>query len=193
MARMPNLNSEGQKELDRAEKQFQEFDQNVKDLTFDRMNAAPVQESEPQTKISQEYIKKSTDTYLKPIKIVSSSDKFNEKFRDRYEYDKKYVKFTAQHNEIIGDDIDIWTRPYGGMPAEEWKVPTNKPVWGPRYLAEQIKRCRYARLVMEESRNTGRDGIGQWFGAMAVDTKVQRLDAFPVSESETVFMGARNF
>ena len=85
----------------------------------------------------------SKDIYLKPIKSIGSPQKFNEKFRDSYNYDKEYVHFVALNNEIIGEQIDIWTRPYGGMPAEEWIVPCGKPVWGPRYLAEQIKRRRY--------------------------------------------------
>src|SRR5271169_3719461 len=145
------FSSSGQKELDKAEKQFDQFDQEIKEMTLDRMNAAPKEETEPQTKIAQRDIDKMKDIYLKPFKTVSCSDKFNEKFRQQFEYDKQYVQFTAEHKEIIGDEIEIWTRPYGGMSAEFWRVPTNKPVWGPRYLAEQIKRARYARLVMQQS------------------------------------------
>lgn len=186
-------NSLAQKELDKAEKQFEAFDESIKEMTLDRMNAAPKQEIESQTKISQNDLDKIKDIYLKPHKTVSSKDKFNEKFREQYEYDKKYVQFTAQNNEIIGDEIDIWTRPYGGMPAEEWKVPANKPVWGPRYLAEQIKRCKYARLIMQEKVITETNQNGQMFGALAVDTVIQRLDAHPISTRRSIFMGASNF
>jgi len=31
-------------------------------------------------------------------------------------------------------------KPFPGMPAEEWAIPTNKPINGPRYVAEQIKK-----------------------------------------------------
>jgi hypothetical protein len=182
-----------QKELDKAEKQFEKFDQEVKEMTMDRLNAAPKEESEPQTKIAQKDLEKMKDVYLKPFKTVSCRDKFNEKFREQYEYDKQYVQFTAEHKEIIGDEIEIWTRPYGGMHAEFWRVPTNKPVWGPRYLAEQIKRARYARLVMQDKRITGSDQNGQYFGSLAVDTIVQRLDAHSVSTKKSVFMGASSF
>lgn len=178
------------KELEKAEKQFQEFDQQVKDLTIDRMNMAPKEVVEPQTKISQKDMEKKNDIYLKPEKSISAPQKFNEKFREQYEFDKQYVQFIAEHKEIIGDDIEVWTRPYGGVNAEFWRVPTNKPVWGPRYLAERIKACTYHRLVMKQNVLTETNGMGQMYGAMAADTIVQRLDAMPVSSRKSIFMGA---
>jgi hypothetical protein len=194
MARTPNLqNSESQKELDKAEQQFQKFDDNVKEMTLDRMNQAPKEDVEPQTKLSQKDIEKSKDIYLKPFRTVSCREKFNEKFRERYEFDKQYVQFIAENKEIIGEDLEIWTRPYAGMPAEYWKVPTNKPIWGPRYLAEQIKRKYYHRLVMKQNVMTEANTVGQMYGAMAVDTTIQRLDAHPVSDRKSIFMGAVNF
>lgn len=182
-------NSESAKELDRAQEQFEKFDQDVKSMTLDRMNMAKKEEVEPQTKISQQDLSKMTDVYLKPKRRISCSDKFNEKFRESYEFDKEYVNFTAENKEIGGETINIWTRPYGGMPAEEWEVPVNKPIWGPRYLAEQIKRKNYHRLVMQETRGAGQDSYGQYYGAMAVDTIVQRLDAHPISKRRSIFMG----
>jgi hypothetical protein len=186
----PKINSEGEKELTKVAEQFDAFDANVKQLTLDRMNAAPKQDIEPQTKISQNDISKSKDIYLKPERTIGCSDKFNEKFRDAYNFDKEYVQFIAEHKEIIGEGIEIWTKPYAGVPAQYWRVPVNKMVWGPRFLAEQIKRKSYSRLVMQQSTGTGSDGIGQYYGALAVDTKIQRLDALPVSTRKSIFMGA---
>lgn len=185
-------NSASQKELDKCEKQFEAFDQNVKDLTQDRMNMAPKLEVEPQTKISQKDLDKKPDIYLKPDKSIGCADKFNEKFREQYNFDKEYVQFIAENKELIGETIEIWTRPYGGMRAEFWKVPTNKPVWGPRYLAEQIKRKCYHRLIMQPSMTNSEGGM-QYYGQMAADTTIQRLDATPVSTRKSVFMGANNF
>jgi len=196
MTQRPKTSSSvAEQELDKAEAQFEAFDQNVKDMTLDRMNAAPKKEEEPQTKLSQSEIAKSKDIYLKPEKVISCSpkDKFNEDYRKQYEFDKEYVNFIAEHKEIIGETIDIWTRPYGGMPAEYWKVPTNKPIWGPRYLAEQIKSKCYHRLVMQQNNISGADSMGQYYGTMAVDTTIQRLDAIPVLSRKSVFMGARSF
>jgi len=182
-----------QKELDKAEKQFEAFDANVKEMTMDRMNMAPRPEEEPQTKISSKEAQRAGGIYLKPEKYIGVRDKFNEKFRPDREFDCEYVNFIAEHKEIIGETIEIWTRPYGGMPAEFWKVPTNKPVWGPRYLAEQIKKKNYHRLVMQENMSAGADGMAQYYGRMAVDTTVQRLDAHPVTSRKSVFMGSNNF
>lgn len=188
----PKLQSSGEKELDQVEKQFEAFDKNVKDLTHDRMNAAPKQEQEPQTKLSSSDLAKSKDIYLKPDKSIGSREKFNENYRDVYNFDKEYVHFIAENKEIIGETIELWTKPYAGMPAEFWKVPTNKPVWGPRYLAERIKSCTYNRLVMQQTVSNA-DGMGQYYGSLAVDTKVHRLDANPVSTRRSIFMGANNF
>lgn len=190
----PKTNSSlAQQELDKVEKQFEAFDQNVKEMTLDRMNTAPKEEKEPQTKLSQDEIQKSKDIYLKPKRTIGSREKFNERFREKYNFAKEYVQFIAENKEIIGESIELWTKAFPGIPAEEWVVPVNKPVWGPRYLAEQIKRKYYHRLRMDQNVVTGSDGRGQYFGSMAVDTKVQRLDALPVSDKRSIFMGASSF
>lgn len=185
-------NSLAQQEMDKAEKQFEQFDNQVQEMTMDRMNLVPKKELEEQTKIASKDISKSQDTYLKPFRSIGCRDKFNENYREQYNFDKEYVHFIAENHEVIGETIEIWTRPYGGMPAEWWKVPTNKPVWAPRYVAEQIKRKFYHRLIMKEQ-NAGSDGAGQYYGTMAVDTTVPRLDARPVSSRKSVFMGANGF
>lgn len=182
-----------QKELQNAQEQIDKFEQGVKDLTMDRLNETPKQETEPQTKLSSQEIANSKDIYLKPYRTASGRDKFNERFRDEYNFAKEYVHFVAENREIIGEDIELWTRPYGGMPAELWKVPVNKPVWGPRYLAEQIKRKRYHRLVMRDNVITEANHVGQMYGALAADTTIQRLDAHPVSSRKSVFSTSSNF
>jgi hypothetical protein len=193
MKEKPNLNSESAKELDKVEKQFDAFKEDVDRMTLDRMNMTPKRDEDTQTHLSQQEIFKSKDIYLKPVKTVGCQDKFNEKWREDYNFQKQYVQFQAENKEIIGEEIDLWTRPFPGMPAEEWKVPVNKPVWGPRYLAEQIKRCYYHRLIMQPNVGSGSDHAGQYYGSMAVDSTVARLDAIPVSTKRSVFMGATNF
>lgn len=190
MARKPETQSSlAEKELDKVEKQLNAFEDGIKDLTLDRMNAAPKQESEPQTKIAQKDLDKHNDLYLKPHRSVAARDKFNEDYREEYNFAKEYVHFIAENLEIKGETIDMWTRPFAGMSAEWWKIPTNKPIWAPRYVAEQLKRANYHRLVMNESRQAGSDGMGQYYGTMAADTTVQRLDAIPVSSRKSMFMG----
>lgn len=178
-----------EQELDRVDAQFQAFDANVKELTLDRMNETQAKEIEPQTKLAQKDIEKAGDTYLKPIRSIGSKEKFDEKWRSEYNYSTEMVQFIAENKEIIGETIELWTKPFPGMPAQEWKVPTNKPLWGPRHLAEKIKRSKYHRLKMQQTVGTGADHMGQYYGSMAVDTVVQRLDALPVSSRKSVFMG----
>lgn len=187
----PKVNSAGAQELEKAKENIDQFEQSIKDLTMDRMNMAPKQETEPQTKLSTTQLRSIPDHYLKPKRSIGAREKFNEKYRTQYEYDKVYVAFIAEHSELRGEAIEIWTKPFAGMPAEEWAVPTNTPVWGPRYLAEQIKRKYYHRLIMKEDVRTGATGAGTFYGQMAADTTVQRLDARPVNATrKSVFMGA---
>jgi hypothetical protein len=159
------------------------------------MNAtAKKEETEPNAKFSQKELEKKPDHYLKPKRTISSKEKFNEAFRAAWEFDKEYVHFQAQNNEIVGESIDLWTKPYAGVPAEEWVVPVNKPVWGPRYLAEQIKRKFYHRLMTEDKATVGSDGTGTYYGQMVADKTINRLDAFPVNtQKKSVFMGANSF
>jgi hypothetical protein len=189
----PKGSVEMNKELEQIDMQFKEFDNQVKDLTMDRMNEAPKLEVEPQTKLSQKEIDKNNQLYLKPKRAIGSREKFNEKYREDYNFKKEYVNFTAENREIIGETITLWVKPFAGMSAEEWEVPVNKPVWAPRYVAERIKGCSYHRLQMQENIATASDGMGKYYGQMVVDTTVQRLDALPVSSRKSIFMGANSF
>ncbi len=180
-------------ELDKLNDQFKAFEESVESMSLDRMNQAPKKEEEPQTKLSQNEIEKSKDIYLKPARSISGREPFNEKYRNDFKFSTEYVRFTAENKEIIGETIELWTKPFAGMPCEFWKVPVNKPIWAPRHLAERIKNCKYHRLVMHQQTTTGSDGMGQYYGAMAVDTSVQRLDALPVNSTKSVFMGANSF
>lgn len=185
--------STAEKELDRVAKQFDEFDQKVKGLTLDRMNEAPKMEREVPVMAQKEGPSK--DIYLKPRRSISCSpkDTFNEKFRKEYEYRKEYVYFTAYNHELVGSSIEKWTRPYPGLSAEEWEVPTGRPVWGPRYLAEEIKNCVYHKLSMDETKTTGVNAAGTTFGQIVVDNVVQRLDAVPATKAKSIFMGTSDF
>lgn len=176
-------------ELDKLQNQFDSYKDQVESMTMERMNQAPKLEVEPQTKLSSHELAASKAIYLKPVRSISSQEKFNENYRRDYEDAKEYVEFIAENKEIIGETIDLWTKPFAGMPAEEWKVPVNKPVWGPKYLRDQIQRCYYHRLSMQNS-PTGADGMAQYYGAMVVDNVVNRLDAYtPSSQRHFSFAG----
>lgn len=181
--------SQTQKELENAAKQFDQFEENLKELSMDRLKAAPNQDAEMQTQLSEKELTKSNDIYLKPKRTFAAREKFNEKFRKDYEFAKEYVQFIAENREIIGETITLWVKKFPGQPVEEWEVPCNKPVWGPRYLAERIKECNYHRFVMEQKQFEN-NTMGTMYGTMAVDTTVQRLDAYPVSQRKSVFMNS---
>ena len=149
-----------QKELDQVQQQFDQYKENIDSLTLDRMNQAPKAEVEQQTQLSTREISRSGDIYLKPFKVVGTRHKFNERFREEWNYRKQYVNFIAENREIKGEILEFWTYPYGGVPCEFWKVPVNKPVWAPRYVAEQIKECKYHTLIMQENKIISTDSMG---------------------------------
>ena len=194
-----NVSPEVAKELDKVEEQFKAREENFKGLTLDNMNTAPIAENE--YKLSQAEVGNSTDVYLKPVKSIGPGvhpktgvqEKFNEKFRSHYEFQKEYVNFTAYNNMITGEDIEIWTKPFPGLNCEMWKVPCNKPIWGPRYLAEQLTRCRHHNLTMKKDTITGGDGMGTYHGTIVAKETVQRLDAQPVIKQKSIFMGSNKF
>ncbi len=182
-----------EKELRKLTDQFDKYEKDVKDLTQDELNKAPLEEKEPQVKMSQREMKKSTDVYLKPERSINNRDKFNEKFREQWNFSKQYVHFKAENREILNEVIELWTRPFGGIPAEFWKVPVNKPVWGPRHLADQIRSRKYHILMMEEKSPTSEGFEGQYYGKIVVKKTVNRLYAEPVEEKTNVFMGETAF
>lgn len=186
------VNSAMARELDKMEQTMDAFVKQANVLDVSQVHAAPKQEREMQVPMSDRQIAKASDVYLKPTKSVPSKEKFNERFRDEYNFQKEYVQFIAENSEIKGDVSELWTKPFPGMPAEFWLVPPNKPVWAPRYVAEQIKRCSYRRLKMDQ-RPISADGMGTYFGEMVQDTIIQRLDARPITNRKSVFMGASGF
>lgn len=193
MSRPPAKSSEGEKELEKAEKQFEAFDNHVKTLTMDAMNKAPLQETEPQTKIANKDLDKQKEIWLKPFRTISSRERFNDKWKEQYLFAKEYVHFTAENKEIVGETLDFWTKPFPGMPAEEWKVPVNVPVWGPRYVAEQIRNCKYHIFTMDAEKVSGQNALGYDTGQIAVEKTVHRLNAEPVTTRRSVFMGETEF
>jgi hypothetical protein len=172
----PKVNSESQKELDRAEKQFEAFDAQVKEMTLDRMNTAPDKEREPQTKLSSGEVKRMDAPYIKPVRSISSREQFNEKYRADHTRAWEYIKCIVENNEIIGEDVECWTKKFAGDPAHFWKIPVNKPVYIPRLLAKQISDCKYHRLRMEDTQMSGADHAGTYVGTMVVDQVKHRLD-----------------
>jgi len=195
--RPPKLKTESQKELDKVEKQFDQYEKDITSLSQDEMNKAPKQELEPQTKLSQNELQNKDDITLKPHKIIFSREKFNETYREDYEFQKQYVRFIAENKEIPGEIIDMWTKPFPGMPAEEWKVPVNKPVFGPRYVAEAIRSKSYHILEMNPDADRqnflGDDLAGQYYGKMVAKRTIPRLTAEPVSNRKSVFVGDLSF
>ena len=172
---------------------LEEYERQLAELNLDSAYRLKTQEVEPQTKLSQK--QKENVLTLKPsMSLMAVGQKFNEDFRKEYEERKKYTKFIAEHRECPGDTIEFWTRPYGGLPAEFWKVPTNRVVEAPRYVAEELSDRSYVSYRMDgddtsERNRVGTDGFGVQYGQMVATHKTERVTAYPAQEKKTLFMG----
>lgn len=194
MAEKPKATSSlAEKELDKAEKQFEAFDKEVKSMTLDRMNQAPRLETDISDKRSQNDIASSNMLYLKPKRTVPSREKFNEDYRGEYERAKERVEFTAENKEVQGESLEFWTKPFPGMPAEEWVVPVGVSVNAPAYVKRRIDECYYHRFSMNQGMSTGTSREGQFFGAMVVDNVINRLETHEVKKNPRVYMGSRSY
>lgn len=178
MADKPKVNSEGQKELEKVEAQFDQFERQMMALSGVDLGA-PI-ETEAQTKLSTKEQNASDVPYIKPNRTIGSKEPFNEKFRAQYDYAKQYVRCIAENNEIKGEQIEVWSKPFPGVPCEFWKVPVNKPVMIPRYLAAQLSTRVYNKYSMEDRmRGIGSDGGHQFYTGMIAKESVRRLDCRP--------------
>jgi len=183
----PKVSASAQRHLDKTEAQFEKYSEQLTSMAQNDIRSLPVKEEEMQTKLSSREIHRDNAIYLKPERTIPDGQKFNEAFAKEYEFDCQLVNFIAEHKEIIGEKIELWTHPYGGKGASFWKVPVNKPVWGPRYLAEQIKESRYVKYISEQAPNMPNTNSMQMYGGIIAETQVQRLDAHPVSTKKTFF------
>lgn len=189
----PKVDYEGQKELRRLDDEFDQKSKNLQELANRDINEGKVEEGEQQTQLSQKEKQKMKEVYLKPLRQIASKEKFNEKFRKEYEFQSEYVYFTAENKEVIGESIQLWTKKFPGMPAQYWEVPVNKPIWGPRFLAEQLADCKYTVFTMDQKTITGEDGMGEYYGGIKVEKRVPRLAAYPETKKSSIFTGKSTF
>ncbi len=176
----PKLN----KELQKVAEQFDEFTEETKKLTHDEMRKAPILETEAQTKLSNRELNKMDGIYVEPIKSINSKEPFNEKFRKAHTEAWERILCIAENNEIMGEAIEKWTKEFPGDPAHFWRIPVNKPVYLPRFVAKQLANCKYHRLVMEDQPAAPQGGM-QFYGTMQVKHTKHRLDARPVASGFT--------
>lgn len=188
-SRKPRVNNEGHKELEKVEDQLNKFSESISTAREDRANLV-MKETEPQTKLSQEELSRSKVMYLKPKRTFPSREKFNEKFRDEYNYQKEYVEFIAENNEVKGESIDFCIKKFPGMPVEEWVVPVNKEVAAPRYVKERIQDCGYTIFTTTDS-STGSEGGVVYYGQMVAEERKARLSAREISRTPRIFTGHR--
>jgi len=189
MTGTPRVNSDGQKELKRAQEKFDNFQEQLKD--FDPLNAsAPVQQQESQTALSTREAKKMDAQYIKPIRSISrnnfKTDKmdsriyWDEKNRRLHDEDWEYVRCIVENYEIIGEQVEVWTAKWACDPAHFWKIPVNKPIMIPRLLAKQLAKCQYHRLVMDNTAVREQSEVGTITGGIVADVVKNRIDARPV-------------
>jgi len=182
----PKLNAAGEEQLDLVEDQIKKS----VEVEVDRTIAS--KETEPQTKIAQVDLEKSSIRYLKPKRTFPSKEKFNEKFRDEYNQKKEYVEFIAENNEVKGETIDLCLKLFPGMSVEEWVIPVNIPVSAPKYVRDRLDECGYTVFVTNDTRTGKEEGV-TYYGQLVAEERRQRLCTRDISRSKRINMGHRIF
>ncbi len=114
MKSKPKLSSGfGNQELDKAEKQIEAFDENIKQMTKDRLDQAPQKEVEPQNRLSQREIADSKDIYLKPAKSIGAREPFNENYRKDSVSFLKIKKLLAKPWNFGQNHLQEWPASFG--------------------------------------------------------------------------------
>lgn len=188
----PRVNSEGQKELDRVEDQFKNFNESVHEAKEESRKLV-AKETEPHVKMSQEEMNRSDVIYLKPKRTFPSREKFNEKFRDEFNRQSEYVEFIAENREVKGESIDFCIKKFPGQSVEEWVVPVDKPVAAPRYVKERIQDCGYTVFTTANRDVTGREGGIEYYGQMVAEERRERLAARDYVRKPRIFTGSRSY
>jgi len=181
----PRVNSDGQKELDKAQEKIDSFQEQAREFN-PFTGLTDIEESEPQTKMSTREARNADAIYIKPIRSIQrpnfKSDRcdsrvyWDEKYREDRDRDWEYVRCIVENNEIIGEEVEVWTAKWACDPAHFWKVPVNKPVMIPRMLAEQLSKCHYHRLKMEDNS----EKMNYVNSKLVADHVVRRIDCRPV-------------
>ena len=195
MARKPNVNAEGQVELEKTGEQIEGMEAKAKSINLDQTILATRKETEPQTKIAQSDSQKMPEIYLKPKRTyppgvhpkTGAVEQFNEKFRAEYNFQKEYVEFIAENNEVIGESINLWIKKFPGTNLEEWVIPVNKPVWAPRMVKERIEECGYTVFRATQTLKS-EEGIN-YNGYLEIQERKNRLNAREAPRQKKLYMG----
>jgi hypothetical protein len=179
----PKVNSDGQKELNKAAEKLDHFQEKAREFN-PFTGLTNVEATEPQTKLSTREANSLDAIYVTPIRSVKrpvgGKDKatifWDEKYRQQHDEDWKYVKCIVENNEMIGEAVECWTAKWGCDPAHFWKIPVNKPVMIPKLLAEQLSKCQYHRLRMADNA----EKMNYVNSSLVADHVVRRIDARPV-------------
>lgn len=156
MGRPPKVNYEGQKELAKVDEAFEKVTEAI--ASCDSLDPkVPVEQVDPYTKLSKRQMALADAQYVTPVKIVNrveggkhnAKNYFNEAHRPLYKKDWEWIKVVIENKESIGHPVEKWTAEWGCDPAMFWIIPTNRPVYIPRFVARSIKKCRYIQRTME--------------------------------------------
>ena len=187
------MSKELEKEIVKLNAKFEEYEKKIEALTLENTRLAKDKDEDNITRLSQREIAKSPDIYVKPKKtLMAVGEKFNEKYREEYNYKKQYVRVIAEHRECPGDTIEIWTKRFAGTPAEFWEIPTGKPVFIPRYVAEELADRKYNKIKMDGDSRDDRNRSGSYgeieqYGMPTVEEKIKRITAYSASTNATIF------
>lgn len=187
MTKMPHVSEEVRRSLLKADDKLEEMKVHNASLAEEMMEARsvlPEVEEDRGFQYSKKEVAVQEVPVIRPRKSVSHPAPFNEKFRKQWNRGWQYVTAIVDNHELIGQDVECWTKQFPGDPAHFWIIPCNRPVKIPRLLVEQLNKCCYSRMTMEAQPTQQKDGA-VFYGAMKRESLRHRISARIIDDSST--------
>jgi hypothetical protein len=166
-----------QKEVDRLETEFDAKAVQMASLTQDAMNEAPVNELEPQTKMTKAKILEADAPKIVPSMTRTANGKKKPEQDAIRKRGWEYIRVIAENVELPGEKIEFWHKPmWAGEDCHFWQIPVNRPIYVPRFVAEHIRSRKYHRLTMQNEMTVETNQFGEMKGKLIATEVRQRLD-----------------
>ena len=109
-------------------------------LTIDKIEDTPDKEPEIQTKLThREMADELGVRYIEPKRKLGILGELPSNLEKQRARDWEYVKGIYENIDCIGEAVEFWYVLYPGDPDCLWSIPSNVPVFVPRFIAKHLE------------------------------------------------------
>ena len=116
-----------------------ELQQDMNNLTVDKIAEIAPPEAEKEIKISlKEIAKMEGIQYIEPVRKLQPFGILPEKWKSKHAHDWEYVKGMFDNEVAKGEPFRFTFSKWPGDPDCMWEIPANRPVYVPRMIAKLL-------------------------------------------------------